>query len=816
LTGVLVDIDGSEKLSLVIAGLPRGVIPSSNVTGGISYIGSGKYQIDTAALSELTLPALPNFSGENPYGDIEVRAVSQEIDGDQATSELWTVKIDIKPVEDGFTSWNPSTTATEQENEAMGRGVSFSSVADFALKDNDGSEEVLDYTFDLSNLIGDAGIQLRLKSLTEDIGADLDDLIKDYLDGTFSYNPANGEITVQSSDITGVALRPELFFDSNQDFSIPVTASLRDTAIIDGEIITVEKVESSSLSVNLVGDADIPTVFANSVTGNSDMLLPIELGGETTDTDVALGRVQSERIYYIVHVDNTFGNSPSNRTNNFTYSLSDANGSLRGLDNNDGTWLLTPTDLAVANGGLHIHTPRGSNGTLMMQLTTVAVESDFDLAANTTSFNITVIPGPPGPGPDDPRIPPLAPILDVGENIALEDGGIALNVSATANANETTSPNIAVVISDIPTGVEIKGSTLNVVTGNYVATAAEVAAGLVQITPPKDFSGTLNITIEAVATSGYALSITSEKETVGLYFDPVADGVGISLPLNSGLEDEAIALNISLAELDVDGSETIREFAYIKVDSGATLIGSFDVVESGDDDASIKGVSLLGYTRIPSNDLEALLLQPATNWHGTITVTVAASSIELADDNDGDNIALRIKSFTVVINAVADPPVITVPTSVVTGEEGASIPIPGLTATLVDDAVTIYGEEVLSVVMRNVPENSLFSAGSNNGDGSWTIPVDSLSTLEITPPEHYAGTMTLTFVAIALELSNGDEAESAALMAVVVTPIADDFLILAKDLTISILAYELRATELVILAMIRREPSVGTIGSLTL
>ena len=108
--------------------------------------------------------------------------MSQEIDGDQAASELRTVKIDIKPVEDGFASWNPSTTATEQENEAMGRGVSFGSVAEFALSDNDGSEEVLNYTFDLSNLIGDAGIQLRLKS--ENTGAGLDDLIRDYLVGT--------------------------------------------------------------------------------------------------------------------------------------------------------------------------------------------------------------------------------------------------------------------------------------------------------------------------------------------------------------------------------------------------------------------------------------------------------------------------------------------------------------------------------------------------------------------------------------------------------------------------------------------------------
>jgi hypothetical protein len=69
----------------------------------LSYIGSGKYrlkqwpcQADAARTAQL--------SGKTHTG---VRAVSQEIDGDQATSELWTVKIDINPVKDGFASWNP-------------------------------------------------------------------------------------------------------------------------------------------------------------------------------------------------------------------------------------------------------------------------------------------------------------------------------------------------------------------------------------------------------------------------------------------------------------------------------------------------------------------------------------------------------------------------------------------------------------------------------------------------------------------------------------------------------------------------------------
>jgi hypothetical protein len=108
----------------------------------------------------------------------------------------------------------------------------------------------------------------------------------------------------------------------------------------------------------------------------------------------------------------------------------------------------------------------------------------------------------------------------------------------------------------------------------------------------------------------------------------------------------------------------------------------------------------------------------------------------------------------------------------VTGKEGASIPIPDLTATLVDDAVLTHMKKKCQV-MRNVPENSLFSAGSNNGDGSWTIPADSLSSRD-----HTARVLCWNHDAHVcsnrLELSNGDEATICLVTVTVVTPIADD------------------------------------------
>ena len=141
------------------------------------------------------------------------------------------------------------------------------------------------------------------------------------------------------------------------------------------------------------------------------------------------------------------------------------------------------------------------------------------------------------------------------------------------------------------------------------------------------------------------------------------------------------------------------------------------------------------------------------------------------------------RNHTITIDAVADPPIITALPNV-TGPEDTAIPLPGLSATLVD-TVTTNGEEILSVVIRNVPEGSQFNAGSNNGDGSWYIPTSKLSSLTLTPPTHFAGIVSLEFAALSLELSNGDEANSTKTIQLTVTPVADPFLIVAKNVVLN-------------------------------
>jgi len=769
LDSLLVDSDSSETLSFVIAGLPQGVIPTSSVAG-VTYLGSGTWSITAAAMPTLQLPPVPNFSGENPYAGVTVRAVTQELDGDEASSAQWPVTITVNPVinsatVDGLSSWGMGVAQTEASAES-GTAISLASAANHGYVDDDGSEAVVSYTFDLSALIADAGIAGRLQDI-EGPGADLDDLVANYISGTFTYDAGAGTITVLAANIGGVAIDGTLFLDSNEDFSIPVSALVRDTAIIDGTPMSVDKTETGTFGVDLIGTADTPTVFASAATGSSGAQLPLSLGGVSTDTDVALGRPLSEDIYYVVAVTNP-GTAPA-------LGFTDGAGNIVGLDNGDGTWVLTPDELV----GLHVTTPHGESGTANMRLTTIAVENDGDTASNSTTFDITVTPGAGGPVGETP----LPPLVSIGTNSGNEDGSVTLNVTASAAPGDTSNPTVAVMISNLPAGAQIEGARFNPDTGRWVASAAAVNSGAVRIIPPPDFSGEMNITIEAVATNASLQRATTGATTVPIAVDPVADGVAIGALPDAGAEDIAVDLNIALAERDIDGSEAIGGDVYVRLSNGATLVGGYPVVGAGDSDATIDGTSLVGFYRVPASAVAGLQMQPAAHWHGTVTVEVAAYSTEPVDPTpDADNTQLDVHAFAVTVAAVADAPAVTAPVSVA-GNEDTAIAIAGLSAALVDTNAT-NGAEVLSVKISGVPAGSRFSAGSNNGDGSWTIPVAALPTLQITPPLHYSGTMTLTLTAIALELANGDEAQSSVAFNVVVAPKADAVEILAENVAV--------------------------------
>jgi Ca2+-binding RTX toxin-like protein len=387
-----------------------------------------------------------------------------------------------------------------------------------------------------------------------------------------------------------------------------------------------------------------------------------------------------------------------------------------------------------------------------MTLTTVAVENDSGSRAQSAinaSFSITVVPGSGGGGPA-----PLAPVVSIGVSSANEDGTILINVNAQAAPGDPTNPTVSVLFSNIPAGFTLVGATFNPTTGRWIATSADVNAGLVSLRPPADWSGSLTgvntMQVEAIAVNAFLNRVSTGLVAAPITVTPDADGPAFSANPAAGVEDQAIALNLSVTPRDTDASspEFVVNPIVITVPAGTTLSAGTNM-----------GGNIWNVT---TAQLAGLSLVPPLNYHGPLTVTVQATTQDVNGDTQAGSTAINL-----TVAARADIPNATA--SNVTGTEDTSIALTGLSASLVDTD----GSEVLSVKISGVPVGAIFNAGGNNGDGTWTIPVAALATLSITPPPQYSGLINLTLIAYALETSNGNTNLRSVPFTVSVAPSAD-------------------------------------------
>lgn len=242
----------------------------------------------------------------------------------------------------------------------------------------------------------------------------------------------------------------------------------------------------------------------------------MNLGGETTDTDVALGRVASEIVYYVVRYLNP---EPGRER----WALMTSGGAIVGDNMGDKNWLLSSSDLS----DLHLYAPiwGGDDFTLQFDITAIAVDDGRSTAENTTTFDVLITDSFGGPG-EEPA--PFPPILQVEDQEGDEDDVFTITLQASADPDDPTDPKISIVFSEIPAGAKINGVTYNPRNGKYVVALEDIEEGLVQVKPPKDYSGTMTMQVEAVATNSWAQTAVTGPLPMDFIVDPVVDGVAIS------------------------------------------------------------------------------------------------------------------------------------------------------------------------------------------------------------------------------------------------------------------------------------------------
>ena len=127
-------------------------------------------------------------------------------------------------------------------------------------------------------------------------------------------------------------------------------------------------------------------------------------------------------------------------------------------------------------------------------------------------------------------------------------------------------------------------------------------------------------------------------------------------------------------------------------------------------------------------------------------------------------------ALTVSVAAAADAPSIT--TGPASGDEDTTIAL-DIAASLGD----VSGSEVLSVTVAGVPAGASLSAGTDNGDGTWTLTAADLGGLTITPPPDSSADFTLQVGATATKIDPDSGVQTTATtsgsIGVTMRPVAD-------------------------------------------
>ncbi|MDH3240737.1 MAG: hypothetical protein OEO83_08730, partial [Alphaproteobacteria bacterium] len=257
---------------------------------------------------------------------------------------------------------------------------------------------------------------------------------------------------------------------------------------------------------------------------------------------------------------------------------------------------------------------------------------------------------------DDRPAPPVADpaIVGTADVAGAEDTAIALDLSA-ALADTDGSDTLSVTISGVPEGASLNHG---IDQGGGVWSVDPGDLGDLTVTPPADSDADFTLTLHATTTESSETHTISESFTVTV--DPVADEAILDAADVTGAEDTAIALDLSAALADTDGSESLL-VTISGVPEGASL-------NHGTDQGG-------GVWSVDAGDLADLTVTPPADSDADFTLTLNATS------TDGSDTATVSESFTVTVDAVADAADISA--ADVTGDENSAIAL-DLSAALTD------------------------------------------------------------------------------------------------------------------------------------
>ncbi|MBF0193452.1 MAG: hypothetical protein HQL71_02800, partial [Magnetococcales bacterium] len=369
-----------------------------------------------------------------------------------------------------------------------------------------------------------------------------------------------------------------------------------------------------------------------------------------------------------------------------------------GVDNGDGSWSLDANDLE----GLSITPAANSDEDFSLNVSVTSSENshgnnrNHENHDNNGKHNGNNSEGSTVTGVINVSVAADAdaPTLTLESASGVEDSAISLDI-ASGLTDTDGSESLSITIEGVPTGATLSNGTNNG-DGTWTLGAEDLAD--LSVTPANNSDEDFTLTVTASSTEANGGDTAFTTQTIDVAVTSVNDAPEITGETTGlAVEDDVQVITGSLSITDADSGESSFVAETITSSKGSLTIDS-----SGE----------WTYTLNNSSAQSMYDGEVATD---VIEVTSA----------DGTTQPINIS-----IVGTIDSPTLTV-TDHVTGDENSEIAL-DISSALTD----VGGSGVLSIIVDDVPEGATLSAGSQNSDNSWTLSVDDLEGLTITPEQN--------------------------------------------------------------------------------
>ncbi|WP_299131131.1 RTX toxin [uncultured Vibrio sp.] len=718
-TFVDADMDGSEYLDYILIDVPDGYSLIIDHPNGAAQDGSGNWIISANGLTSDSIQELAQeiLSGmtisspsDTPVLDIVVRA--RVIDGEDSKYIDTSFQIQITGHDGGGGSCDPVGPPSPIQ-------------PDGEIKTPEGED------IDLTGL------------LNIDVASDPDNEISFYIpadslpegveisgDGVIAEYDAAGEIVGYS--ITADGLSKLTLTGLDEDFAgcIDFTIETIETSPCNGQTVITEQ----TISIQVLPVVDDITVEADSTTIQedtaTDLNLELVLGDSVEDGQLITGEGNSATG------KETVNSLTITVSNGVTLSESPADTGLL-VDNGNGTWTVTdPSRLS----DVLVTPPEHYSGEITLTVTANITDKADCVTETDTQDKTTVVTITVEPVAD-------AANLVTQDIVGDEDNYISLSSLSAELIDQDGSENMSLALKGVPEGaiVAIKvGDSYELVPNNGVDGGTfdgnptyewqldpSQLADLV-IMPPRDFSGDMNLVLEAITQEIGTTEIryTESEFTVGV--NPIGDKVEFfDLPEQlTGSEDEGIVIPLDANSFETNSDEFLLITVTVNGTSDPSGLIGLDRIRIGSETSSFTNVGgiIQATILVKASSVDELEFF-AGDAFGNLDITITGRTVDqntvlgelVVDTGDPSS-----QDMTLIITPEPDAPLLSIEYTSIVAEASGTIPL-GLDLSLVNPADSEEG----FITIYDIPAGLTFSHGSMVG-GQYVVDLGDVPNLAIT------------------------------------------------------------------------------------